>query len=119
MVQRSIRTTRGALHRPAASEWAYSSKKPIHPELNAAPQQAWDYHGPIMALSLFAAQALVGSYLNGRQLPDALLVSIVDSVEARLKSGKLPVLDESLRGLIDREAIEPEPPVVARSTRSR
>ncbi|MEJ8853335.1 hypothetical protein WKW79_02070 [Variovorax robiniae] len=71
-----------------------------------------------MALSLYAAQALVGSYLNGRQLPDALLGSIVDSVEARLKSGKLPVLDEALRDLIDQEAIAPERPAVAPSTRS-
>ncbi|MEJ8847873.1 hypothetical protein [Variovorax rhizosphaerae] len=71
-----------------------------------------------MALSLFAAQALVGSYLNGRQLPDAILASILDSVEGRLKSGKIPVLDESLRELIDREASEAQLPAVARPTRS-
>ncbi|WP_213956614.1 MULTISPECIES: hypothetical protein [unclassified Variovorax] len=65
-----------------------------------------------MALSLFAAQALVGSYLNGRRLPDSLLLSVVDSVEVRLKSGRVPVLDESLRELIDREAVEAEPPAV-------
>jgi len=92
-------------------KWAYSSKAGVAGKIFAAPQQASHYDGRIMALSLFAAQALVESYLEGRQLPDALLLSIRDAVEARLKSGKMPVLDDSLRELIDTEAIEPARPM--------
>jgi len=66
-----------------------------------------------MALSQFAAHALVGSYLKGRQLPDALLSSILEAVEVRLKDGKVPVLDDSLRELTDSEAKDPEAPQLA------
>ncbi|MDM0113640.1 hypothetical protein QTI66_15890 [Variovorax sp. J22R133] len=62
-----------------------------------------------MSLVLFAANALVGSYLNGRQLPDALLSTVVRAVEVRLIDGKTPVLDESLRKLIDSELDDPTP----------
>lgn len=57
-----------------------------------------------MALSLFAAEALVGDYLNGRTLPDPLHSSVVRTVETRLIDGKIPVLDENLRKEIDSKA---------------
>jgi hypothetical protein len=54
-----------------------------------------------MALSLFAAQAVLGSYLDGRTLPQWLHGYVVQSVEKRLIDGKLPVLDAEIRNMID------------------
>jgi len=54
-----------------------------------------------MALSLFAAQAVLGSYLDGRTLPLWLHGCVVHSVEKRLIDGKLPLLDAELRDMID------------------
>jgi hypothetical protein len=62
-----------------------------------------------MALSLFAAKALLRDYLNGRSLPDPLLNSVVQAVESRLIEGKMPVIHEELRRQIDSEAGELHP----------
>ena len=57
-----------------------------------------------MALSLFAAEALVEDYLNGRTLPGPLHRCVVHTVETRLIDGKIPVLDANLRKEIDSKA---------------
>ncbi len=57
-----------------------------------------------MALSLFAARALVVHYLNGRTLPVPLHNSVVQAVETRLIGGVTPVLDADLCEQIDSEA---------------
>ena len=57
-----------------------------------------------MALTTFAAQAVLGDYLNGRKIADPLHHRIVQSVGARLLDGSTPVLDRALCKEIDRAA---------------
>ncbi|MBT2320784.1 hypothetical protein J7E62_00210 [Variovorax paradoxus] len=59
-----------------------------------------------MALSLFAARALVVDYLNGRTLPDRLQEAVVRAVESRLTGGEIPVLNKDLCEQIDSQAGE-------------
>ncbi|CAN7737261.1 hypothetical protein LJR175_006483 [Variovorax sp. LjRoot175] len=59
-----------------------------------------------MALSLFAARALLVDYLNGRTLPDRLQDSVVRAVESRLIGGEVPVLNRDLCEQIDSQAGE-------------
>jgi len=68
-----------------------------------------------MALSLFAARAVLGSYLNGRTLPGPLHSCLVQNVEERLVDGKTPVLDRELCDRIDDAAVisRAEPPHIA------
>ena len=74
-----------------------------------------------MALSLFAARALLADYLNGRTLPARLYESAVHAVESRLIRGAIPVLDRELCEQIDSQAGSlptkqgASPPHVARS----
>lgn len=63
----------------------------------------------VMALSLFAARALVVHYLNGRTLPDPLHDFVVQAVESRLINGAKPVLDAKLCEQIDSQAAELRP----------
>lgn len=58
----------------------------------------------VMTPSELAADALVRDYLNGRSLPRILHGAVVWAAERRLSSGKLPVLDETLRHDIDYQA---------------
>ncbi len=64
-----------------------------------------------MALSVFAARALVLDYLDGRILPDLLQSAVIRAVERRLIGGVTPVLDKQLCEQIDSQAGElaPEP----------
>jgi hypothetical protein len=55
----------------------------------------------VMALSLFAAQAVLEHYLDGRVLPDSLRTSVVHGVETRFIDGATPVLDKELCKTID------------------
>ncbi|MEJ8852486.1 hypothetical protein [Variovorax rhizosphaerae] len=57
-----------------------------------------------MALFREAAEALVAAYLNGRDLPEKQHKAAVQEARTRLMNGKVPVLDEKLRGVIDRES---------------
>jgi hypothetical protein len=67
-----------------------------------------------MALSLFAAHAVLGSYLNGRTLPCQLHSCLVQDVEERLVDSRTPVLDRDLCRRIDAAAIiEPGLPAPA------
>ena len=59
-----------------------------------------------MALSLFAARALVLDYLNGRILPELRQSEIVHAVKCRLIGGATPVLDEHMCEQIDSQAGE-------------
>jgi hypothetical protein len=54
-----------------------------------------------------AAQALVTGYLDGRSLPPAVRKAVVEAARARLIDGDAPVLDATLRSVIDRSADEP------------
>jgi hypothetical protein len=56
---------------------------------------------------LEAAEALVADYLNGRTLPEAVHKAAVQAARTRLIEGKEPILDETLRSDIDREASRP------------
>jgi hypothetical protein len=60
----------------------------------------------VIALFLEAAEALVADYLNGRSLPEVVHKAAVQVARTRLMEGKDPILDESLRDQIDREARE-------------
>jgi hypothetical protein len=60
-----------------------------------------------MSLTLFAARALVGNYLDGRVLPGPVLAAVLGTVERRLIAGTIPLIDGALRELIDRESGEP------------
>jgi hypothetical protein len=60
-----------------------------------------------MTHSEFSADALVRVYLRGRTLPEILHGAFVWVAEKRLTSGKVPVLDETLRTDIDNQAIAP------------
>ncbi|MDM0037508.1 hypothetical protein QTH89_13870 [Variovorax sp. J22G21] len=62
-----------------------------------------------MALSLFAAESIVGDYLDGRILPAALHDSVVRMAEARLRDGSMPVLNETMCRDIDAGATTPPP----------
>lgn len=62
-----------------------------------------------IALFLYAAEALVGDYLNGRILPTMLHTCVVQLVRARLAEGKMPVLDPILCQRIDEKAMMAEP----------
>jgi hypothetical protein len=62
-----------------------------------------------MSLSLFAAESLFRDFLDGRTLPTALHVAVVQAVEARLVRGRLPVLDEALCCAINDGATAPPP----------
>ena len=61
----------------------------------------------VMTPSELAADALVRDYLNGRFLPKILHGAVVWAAERRLSSGKVPVLDETLRHDIDNQACAP------------
>jgi hypothetical protein len=53
---------------------------------------------PLMSPSEMAADVLVRAYLHGCTLPKILHGAVVWVAETRLSSGKLPVLDATLRG---------------------
>lgn len=63
-----------------------------------------------MSLFFAAAEALIADYLNGRTLPEAVHKAVVLAARTRLINGEVPILDETLRGDIDREASRPIPP---------
>lgn len=50
-----------------------------------------------MTSSEFTADAMVRLYLRGRTLPEVLHTAVVWVAEARLSSGRMPVLDQTLR----------------------
>lgn len=58
-----------------------------------------------ISLTHYAAEALIGDYLNGRTLPLIVHTFVVCAAQTRLVEGKVPVLDESLRRIIDEKAI--------------
>ncbi|CAN7323698.1 hypothetical protein LJR290_001718 [Variovorax sp. LjRoot290] len=60
-----------------------------------------------MTPSEFTADAMVRVYLRGRTLPEVLHAAVVWVAEARLSSGRMPVLDQTLRTDIDNQAIAP------------
>ena len=62
-----------------------------------------------MALSLFAAESLVGDYLDGRLMPTALHDAVVQMAETRLRDGLMPVLDETMCRDIDGGATTSSP----------
>ena len=55
---------------------------------------------------MIAAEAIVCTYLGQRALPPPLHGNIVCQVKARLIQGSIPVLDRSLRELIESECIQ-------------
>ena len=60
-----------------------------------------------MSLALFAAESLVRDFLDGRTLPIALHLAVVQAAEARLVGGLMPVLDETLCKAMDGAASAP------------
>jgi hypothetical protein len=57
-----------------------------------------------IALFHYAAEALIDKFLDGRTLPETTRSSAVSIVRMRLIEGWVPVLDNTLRALIDEAA---------------